>query len=226
MTTDRQLAIWVGIFFILATGLAIGSLFIIEPVTGSTDFLLRAVQSTDRIVTATIVIVFMGLSCAFIAVSAYPILRRVNQALAIGYLTTRIMEGTVFVISSVAWLMLVPLGKSYIADGSPEASYQQTVGDMLIHGSEMTFTIGAELLFGLSALILNYLLIKSRLVPLPISVWGFIGGGLLMISGALNLFGFDVAIWEFVLTVPIALNEMVLALWLITKGFQTDRLAH
>ena len=72
---------------------------------------------------------------------------------------------------------------------------------------------------GLGGLVLNYLLYESRLVPKWLSVWGVIGAFLVMLYGLMSLFGTDPGI----LAAPIAVQEMVFAVWLIVKGFNYEK---
>ncbi len=80
--------------------------------------------------------------------------------------------------------------------------------------------------FSIGALILNYLLYQSKLIPRFISVWGLIGAVLLLAAGLLGMFGLSPAsMISIILTIPIGLNEMVLAVWLIGKGFNLSAIA-
>jgi hypothetical protein len=75
--------------------------------------------------------------------------------------------------------------------------------------------------FGLGALILYYLLYQSRLIPRWISIWGFIAIILHLATGILILFGWasEDSQWVTLMNLPILLQEMVMAVWLIVKGF-------
>ena len=212
MTYDRKSAIIVGILFIMATGLAILGLIVIDPITGEPDVLARVPDNSVRIVLGALIIILMGMSCAAIAVMAYPILKRTHIALSIGYVAVRLTEGIIFLFAASVWLFLIPLAQA-------GGDYSPILADWTVGSSETLFTIGAELIFGTSALIFNYLLIRGDLLPKWISIWGFVGGALIIISGTMNLFGISIAMIEMILTLPIAINEMVLAVWLIVKGF-------
>ena len=80
-------------------------------------------------------------------------------------------------------------------------------------------------MFSLTALILYILLYQSKLVPTWLSVWGFIGGALLLVRALLEMFGQELSgVVQAILAAPIGLNEMVLAVWLIVRGFNTKAL--
>ncbi len=103
--------------------------------------------------------------------------------------------------------------------GAPGGSFYETVGVMLLAARDWAFLLGAGLAFTISALILNYVLWRTSLVPRWLSGWGFLGA-LLMFGSYLAQF-FDLGPPEF-LFVPIAVQEMAFALWLIVKGFNMD----
>lgn len=219
MTADRLTAITVGVLFILATALPIVSLPIFGPLLTGPDYLANVAANSGTYVFAVFLILAMAGAVVAIAVAFYPVLKRTGEALAIGYVAARTIEGTLALIAAAVWLGLLNWGNAFVLAGMPADAHFQSIGDLMLYAADTTFLIGTEIVFGVSAVILGYLLIRSRIVPLWISVWGLIGGALLLVSGALNLNGISVPVWEAVLTLPIAVQEMVLALWLIIRGF-------
>ena len=101
-----------------------------------------------------------------------------------------------------------------------DASYFQTSGALLLAVKEWT-SIVENFPYGLGALILNLVLYQSKLIPQWLSIWGLIGATLLLAMGLLRMFGHSV----FFLAIPIILNEMVLAVWLIVIGFNSSAIA-
>ena len=121
-------------------------------------------------------------------------------------------------------LLLLTLGQEYVE--AQDASGFQPLGDLVHAVREWTDALGPALVFSLSALILYSLLYQSRLVPAWLSVWGLVGAVLLLVAGVLALFGeTSTSATSIALTAPIGINEMVLAVWLIVKGFNTSALA-
>lgn len=217
----KKTAMLIGILFILATAMGILNAGIVGPLIGSPDYLVGMSESSGIVMVSTFLNVIMAGSVVAIAVAIYPILKRTSETLAIGYLVARTIEGTVLAISGIAWLGLVSLGDEFVQAGVPDASHYQTLGDMLVSVSTSAFTLGAEIVFGVSALILYYLFIKAKLVPKLISIWGLVGGALLLTLGVMKTLGVPYGAVEIAFTAPIALNEMVLAVWLIVKGLNT-----
>ena len=221
MTSDRKTAIIIGILFILATAMGVTSGTILGPLLLETNYLVAMSEGSSTVLISTIFNVIMSGAVIAIAVFIYPILNRTNETLAMGYLCARLVEGTFIAIAGIAWLSIMSLGNEFIEMGRPDGSYYQTIGNLLVSSSTSLFTLGAEIVFGLTAIILNYFFIKTKLVPRFISIWGFVGGALLLISGIMKIMGVSVFALAVAFTVPIALNEMVLAVWLITKGFSS-----
>lgn len=219
MRTNKSIAVWTGVFFILATAMGISNAAILGPLLTSSDYLVGMSEVSGMVMVSIFLNMIMAGAVVVIAVLIYPILKRTSETLAIGYLAARIIEGTVLAIGGIAWLGLTSLGNEFVQAGAPDASHFQTLGDMLLTVSTSAFTLGSEIVFGVSALILNYLFIKADLVPKWISIWGFVGGALLLTLGVMQTLGLPYSTVEIAFTAPIAFNEMVLAIWLIAKGF-------
>ena len=157
-----------------------------------------------------------------IAIMMYPILKKLNEALALGYVAARTIEGMLFTVYVVILLLLLTLGQEFVKAGTPDASYFQTGGTLLLAASDWAFSLGLGIIFALSALILNYLLFQSKLVPRWLSGWCFIGAALVFAITLLEYFGISLTM---LLNLPIALQEMAFALWLIVKGFNSSAIA-
>jgi hypothetical protein len=112
------------------------------------------------------------------------------------------------------------LSQEYVKAGAPDASYFQTLGTLLLEAGDWIDHISA-IVFSLGALMFYYLLYRSKLIPRWLSVWGLIGAALVLAVGVLGMFGHSAMI----LWLPLAVNEMVLAVWLIVKGFNPSAIA-
>ncbi len=224
MTTssDKTTAKIIGIFFIVATAMGISNAGLLGPTLAGSDYLVGMSESSGVVMVSTFLNLIMAGSVVVIAVLIYPILKRTSETLAIGYLAARIIEGTVLAFVGIAWVGLASLGNDFVQAGMPNAPHFQTMGDMLLVVSTSVLTLGSEIVFGVSALILYFLFIKANLVPKWISIWGLIGGALLLVLGVMQTLGLPYSAVEIAFTVPIALNEMVLTVWLIVKGFNSN----
>ncbi len=114
----------------------------------------------------------------------------------------------------ISWLLLIILSQEYINAGAPDAAYYHTLGTILQEADDL-MNIVLQIVFSAGGLMFYYLLYQSKLIPRWLSGWGLIGSLPYLAWGILALFGLDLGI----LMLPLALLEMVLAIWLIVKGF-------
>jgi hypothetical protein len=106
------------------------------------------------------------------------------------------------------------LSQEFVAGNLTAADYEPSV-ILLMALFDWSFIIGTMIFLGLGGLVLNFMLYRLKLVPSWLSIWGFIGGACVLLYGLISLFGHDPAI----LAAPIAVQEMVFAVWIIVKGF-------
>lgn len=222
MTQDRRASILTGVFLIVATAMGIVAMGMIGPILGSENYLVLMAENASSVRIALFADYVMAACVLTVAVVIFPVLKIENETLAMGYLAARTVEGAALALAGVAWLALVSVGGEFVAVGMPEGVYLQSMGDMLTDVSTIVFNLGAEIAFSISALILNYVFLRANLVPRFISIWGFVAGFLMLVLGAMKVLGLSVSDIEIAFTVPIALNEMVLAVWLIAKGFNVS----
>lgn len=224
MYSDRAIARIVGVLFIVATAAPIltapfigflGGGVIGEPVP---EYLARVSENELQVFVGMLIELIWVLAVVGIPVVIFPILKRHNRALALGFYSLRFVEAISTVVGSVILLTLLALSQEFVRAGVPDASHYQTLGSLLLAAREGAFMIGSGLVWSLSALVLNYVLYRAELVPRWISVWGLLGGALSFATYLLQFFGTSPAI----LFLPIALQEMVFAVWLIVKGFNTS----
>ncbi len=157
----------------------------------------------------------MGFALAMVPVMLFPIFRKYNEALAIGAVVFRgALEAVAYIATVIGWLLILTLSQEYVKAGAPDASYFQALGTLL-KGALFWIEQMLSIVFSLGALIIYYLFYQSKLIPRWLSAWGLIGAVLYLATPLLAMFGSPLDI----LMIPLAVQEMVLALWLIVKGF-------
>jgi hypothetical protein len=222
MNTHRKTAIIVGALFILATVASSLGIFIFSSILDVPNYLISVSANESQVIMAALFMLIDVVAVVGIAIMMYPILKKHNEALALGYVAARTIEGVLFTVYVVILLLLLTLSQEFVKAGTPDASYFQTGGTLLRAASDWALSLGLRLAFALSALILNYLLFNSKLVPRWLSGWGFVGATLVFALLLLEFFGINLTE---ILDLPIALQEMVFALWLIVKGFNASAIA-
>ncbi len=219
MDSYRKTAIIVGALFITATATSILGGSLISSVIDSPKDFLNVSANENQIVLGCLLVLVDSLAVIFIAILMFPILKKHNEGLALGYVGLRIFEGVVFVIGVISILAILTLSQEYVG-GTMDASYFQALVTLLLGVYDWSWLVGPLIFFALSTLPFYYLLYKSRIIPQWLSGWGLIGGILVTLFGLLAMFGFDTtSTISMFLFLPIAVQEMVLAVWLIVKGF-------
>jgi hypothetical protein len=148
------------------------------------------------------------------AVALYPVVKRQNESVALGFVGARTLEAATIFTGVASLLSLVTLRQSGAgADGA-------LVGQSLVALYDGLFRVGQSLIPAVNGLLLGYLMYKSRLVPRVLPVVGFIGAAVLIAATTSRMFGIVLPAGLLVITTfPIALWEFSLGVWLIVKGF-------
>ncbi len=226
MNSNKKTAIIVGVLYIIGTVAASISIVFTGPILDDPDYLVKVSANETQIIIGALLVLIMGLALAMVPVMMFPILKK-HKALALGYVVFRgALETITYIVFVISLLLLIPLSQEYVKAGSPDASYFQTLSTLLLETDFQTSPI-LKIVFSLGALIFYYVLYQSKLIPRWLSGWGFIGAALHLVSGLLVMFGalaeFPVlgVLWD----LPIAVQEMVMAIWLIVKGFNPSAIA-
>jgi len=218
MDTNRKTAITVGVLFIIGTISGILSAVYTAPVLDSPDYLNQLSANQSQLILGAFFVLLMGFSLAMIPVVLYPLFKKYNQVLALGAVVFRgALEAAAYIGIVVIWLMLIALGQEYFNAGMSDTANFQTLGAVLLQAG-VAITQNLALEYSPGALTISNHFTKSRLIPGWLSWWGFIGGILYLTAGLTDLFGIDLGVLIF----PLALQEMVMAVWLIVKGFNNE----
>ena len=225
MNTYKNIARTMGILYILGTISGILSRVVTGTINSAPDLLASISANGNPITLGALFVITGALVLAMIPVIAYPVLKKYDEILALGYVVFRgALESVFYMASFVSWLLLLPLSQVYQA-GSPDASNLQVLANVLWETKELQ--VYGMIVFALGGLMFYYLLFKSKLVPRWLSVWGIIGFIMHLATYLLVMFGFfgPTSPISDVLQIPIGLQEMVLAVWLIVKGFNPPAIA-
>jgi hypothetical protein len=218
----QKLARLAGVLFILTFITSIPALLLYGPVLNEADYVLGS-GADARIQLGAFLEVLLVITGIGTAVVLYPVLRRQSEAIALGYVATRIMESAIIVIGIVSVLSVLTLQQD--VGGAGAANPASLTGDAraLVAIHDWTFLLGPGLCAGFgNGLLLGFLLYKSGLVPRRMALIGIIGGPLCFLSGIGVLFGLyeDVSGVKFLLTFPEIIWEASLGIYLTVKGFK------
>jgi hypothetical protein len=219
MDSYRKTAIIVGSLFIIATVTAILSGVFLGSTLDALN-LTTVSANQNQVIIAVIFELILAVSVFAIGFMMFPILKKHVESLALGYVGIRLIETVFILVASLTLLSLITISQQYVA-GSLDSSY---LGNLLLVLRDWSLVIGTLIFLGLGGLPLNYLLYHSKLIPRWLSIWGFIGAALVLLYGLLSLFSFSPALMSTLnlLAAPIAVQEMIFAVWLIFKGFNPE----
>ena len=131
-----------------------------------------------------------------------------------------------FIIGTGHLLTLLLVSREFVAAGAPPDSYFHTLGSMLLAGHDLDKAALAFTMFALGTLMLNYVLYRARLVPRWISAFGLLAGASILAARVMVISGLELSSATVtIMDAPLFLEEMVVAVWLIVKGFDASALA-
>ena len=219
-----------GVLFIMATGAIILSVVILEPVVKAPDFLMQVSEGEARVAAGVLFEMVNNIAVVGIAVVIYPVLKPFSERLALGYIAARSIESVLFTIGTGLLLTLLFVSDEFVAAGAPPASYFHTLGGMLLAGHDLDNASGGAgvgfMAVGIGTLTLNYALFRTRLVPRWISAFGLFAGASILAARVMVIAGLDLSSATVtIMDSPLFVEEMVIAVWLIVKGFNASVLA-
>jgi hypothetical protein len=227
MNSNRKTAIIVGVLFLTATAtFMIGDSILIESILYDPGYLMNVSENITQMIIGMLIAFIDGIAIVGIAVFMFPILKKYNEPIALGYVGFRITEFVVIIVYLITPLLLIDLSQEYVKAGASDASYFQTSGVLLLAVRYWSLQM-IYILNGLLTLMLSYLLYKSKLVPRFISVLGLVGGAVMLPGTLLDMFGHvDTAHGAGMLVfLPGGLFEIILPIWLFIKGFNSSSVA-
>jgi hypothetical protein len=219
MTSFRKTALAGGILYLMTFLGSIPAAFLVGPAVNDPTYVTSA--GADQQVTFGAVLELINvLSCFGCAVALFPVVRRVHEGLAVGYLATRLFEAATITIGIVSLLALVSLRQQGAADGNAEAL--TPVAGALVAMRTWAMTIGPNMA-AFNALMLGTALYRARLVPRPIPALGIVGAPILVTYVVLSILGFTPGpMFTLIAVMPFFIWELVLGLWLTFRGFDNS----
>ncbi|MBT2603701.1 DUF4386 domain-containing protein [Bacillus sp. ISL-53] len=227
MNTTKKSAKIVGVLFILAAVTAIIGLILYKPILNGPDYLINGSEHANQVTLGALMELILVASAIGTATTMFPILRRYNETIALWHVCFRFLEAIVITIGVISVLSLLTLSREFVAAGSPDTASFQTSGIVLKAIHDWTFMLGPLFMLGINTMMYSYIFYKTKLVPRFIPILGMTGATLVFICALLVMFGViqQISVWGAILALPVAANEMILAVWLIVKGFNESALA-
>jgi hypothetical protein len=217
VSSSRKTALVAGVLFLITFITAIPALYLFQPVLDDPGGYIAGAGADNRIFLGAFLELLLIIANIGTAVALFPILKRQNEILALGYVTARLVECALIAIGLVSVLAVVSLRQDVA--GADAGS----LGVALAAIKDWTFLLGPGFVVGVgNGLLLGYLMYRSGLVPRPMALLGLVGGPLICLSGIAVLF--DVfqhgGAGQGIATIPEFLWELSLGIYLTVKGFR------
>ena len=206
-----------GVLFITATVADLLGAAVRPALTG-TDYLSRVSANANQVAASALLLLIAAFACVGIAVSMYTVLSKTNTGLDLGSVVFRALEAAMYLVAIVSQLSLLTLGQQLVSAGAADRASLGAVGGLLLSLREHAALAGV-FAFCLGAFLYYYVFFQSRLIPRWLSGWGIAAIILMMAACVLALFSNSPVTGYVLLALPIFVQEMVLAVWLIVKGF-------
>ncbi len=188
MNTYRKTAISVGVLFIIATVLNVLGRSFSQPILDAPDYLIKISANENQVIIGGLLVLLSAFASAGIAIGLYPVLKKHHEALALGSVGFRVMEGMLYIVGVVGLLSILTLSQEYVKAGASNASLFQASGTSLLAVRDWAGKLSI-IAFTLGALMYYYVFYQSKLVPRWLSGWGFLGAALSLAAALLAISG-------------------------------------
>jgi hypothetical protein len=220
MNSNRMTSLTAGVLLIVATVAALVSSAIENPVLARTDYVTGVSGSATAMYAGGLAALIAAGTSVGIAIALYPVLKGWSASMALGSVVFRTIEAVMYTIGAVSLLSLLTVGQLFARATTADRASVQAIGDALV-GVNQESVLAGVFAFAVGAFMYYYVFYRSRLIPRWLSGWG-IAGVLLMLGACLSaLFTGNPVTSYAILILPIAVQEMLLAVWLIAKGYSS-----
>ncbi len=216
---EQRTARIMGAWF-LGTFIAIPAFFFYDPILNHADYVAGGGEDL-RVGVGALLEILLAIAGIATAVIIFPIVRRISESVALGYIATRTAESILILVGVVSLMSVVGLRQDLADANNSGALIDVARGLLAVH--DQTAILGPQFCAGLgNGILLGYLMWRSRLLPRPLVMIGLIGGPLALLAGIGVLLGaWDIrAGLPVALTAPEAIWEFSLSIWLLARGFR------
>jgi hypothetical protein len=223
----RRTAFLGGLLYLVTFAASIPAAFyFLAPVLDDPEYVLGAGADT-RVVTGGLLDMVNAIACIGTAVVLFPVLKRQNQTLALGFVTSRLLEAAIITTGVVSLLAVVTLRQDLAGAPDADTGSLSTTAAGLVAVRDLTFHVGPGFMAAVNALLLGTLMYRSGLVPRLIPLMGLVGAPLLLAAKTATVFGVndDTTVWSLVALAPIFFWELSLGIYLVARGFRPAAVA-
>jgi hypothetical protein len=218
---ERRAASWAGWFMAVTFVTSIPAYLLYHSILHDHSYILGK-GSEGRVEFAALLEVLLMISGIGVAVVMFPILKRQNERMALGYVASRIVESSMICVGFVSLLAILTLRNHLAASIGAGSGSLVVAGRTLVAIHDWTFVVGPGFCVGINDLLLGYLMYTTGLMPPRLALVGLVGGPLIFVAKSLvvlGVFGAGNAVVG-IATAPVFVFEASFAIYLIVKGFR------
>jgi hypothetical protein len=221
MGSLRKTALIAGALYLLTFVASIPARILISPMLDNPDYIVSSGSDTP-VLWGNVLDVITALAGIGTAIVLFRVVKRQNEALALGFVASRVLEAALILVGVVSLLSVVTLRQQLAGTSGADAVSIAATGRSLVATHDWAYLLGPALMAGLNALLLGSMMYRSRLVPRIIPILGLIGAPLIIASALATVFGIypQFSVWGGIATIPIFLWELSLGVYLVVKGFR------
>jgi len=219
--SEQRTARVMGGWFLLTFVFSVPAFFLYEPILDQADYVFGG-GADSQVALGALLEMSLAVAGIATAVVIFPIVKRVSESVALGYIASRTVESILILLGVLALMTVIALRQDFAAGGATNDGLQAASAALLALHDE-TRLVGPQFCAGLgNGILLGYLMWRSRLLPRPMVMFGLVGGPLAVIAGI----GVVLGAWEstsglpVLLTAPEAIWELSLSVWLLIRGFR------
>jgi len=220
VSKSRKASLVFGLFFAGTFVFSIPALLFYDQLFHDASYILGVAFDT-RVSMGALFEILLAICNIATAIVLFPVVKRVKEAVALGYVASRIVESVIILAGVVSLMSIVTLRTSVAPGGDPDALTM--AGKSLLAFHDWTFLLGPQFCSGFgNGLLLGYLMYRSGLVPRRMALLGLVGGPLAFVGGVLVLFDAlkPMSAGLFALTALEIAWELSITIYAIVKGFR------
>jgi hypothetical protein len=222
-TSMRRSAIATGVFYLITHVTSVGAAILYTPILNNARYIIGTGSDT-QVIAGAFFEVICALAIVGTAVALFPIVKKWNEGVALGYVGLRTLEAGIIAVGVVPFLAAVTLRQHLTGTVGADSATLMTLDSTFIAFYNWTALLGPGLVCGVNTVLMSYLMYKSRLVPRFIPMLGLLGGPLVFALSTAKMFGIvgPLSAWAGIAVIPIFAWELSLAIRLIIKGFNSS----
>lgn len=218
MKSNKAIGRAVGVLFIAGMVVGVIGNILIQGLLAGPDYLSTLTASSMSLAMGSMLLLMTVAGDTGHGVLMYPVLKRHNEGMAIGYLSFRIVNAGFLGVQVLLILAQIPLASEFLKAAGPDTLYFKSLGTLLIQANLYAYHLGM-IFVGLAGLMMCYMFYRVKLVPRFLAIWGLVGYATILCGSVLEVMGFNL---HMIQTIPGGLWELFIGVWLIVKGFNSS----